>query len=142
MSVKIFVPRDSVALALGADAVAQAILAEAARRKIDVSLVRNGSRGMLWLEPLVEVQTDQGRVAYGPVSTEDVTALFDAKFQNGGKHKLGLGLTDEIPYLKRQERLTFARVGITDPLSLKDYLAHDGYQGLRKALTMQAAVIV
>ncbi len=142
MSVKIFVPGDSAALALGADAVAQAILAEAARRKVDVNLVRNGSRGMLWLETLVEVQTVKGRVAYGPVSEEDVVGLFEVNFHTGGKHALCLGLTEEIPYLKRQERLTFARVGITDPLSLEDYLAHDGYQGLRKALDMQSADIV
>jgi len=142
MSIRIFVPRDSAALALGADAVAQAILAEAERRNIDVELVRNGSRGMLWLEPLVEVQTAKGRIAYGPVSPEDVTVLFDANFHNGGKHALALGLTEELAYLKKQERLTFARVGITDPLSLDDYLAHDGYQGLRKALTMQAETIV
>jgi formate dehydrogenase iron-sulfur subunit len=142
MSIKIYVPRDSAALALDADAVAQAIRAEAARRKIDVDLVRNGSRGMLWLEPLVEVQTVRGRVAYGPVSVEDVSVLFDANFHNGGKHLLNLGLTEELAYLKKQERLTFARVGITDPLSLDDYLAHDGYQGLRKALNMQAAAIV
>jgi formate dehydrogenase iron-sulfur subunit len=142
MSTRIFVPRDSAALALGADAVAQAILAEAGRRKLDLTLVRNGSRGMLWLEPLVEVQTEKGRVAYGPVSPDDVTGLFDANFQNGGKHALGLGLTEELAYLKKQERLTFARVGITDPLSLDDYLAHDGFRGLRNALTMQDAAIV
>jgi formate dehydrogenase iron-sulfur subunit len=142
MSIKIFVPRDSAALALGADAVTQAILAEAARRNMDVQLVRNGSRGMLWLEPLVEVQTEKGRVAYGSVSPADVRALFDADFVHGGKHKLGLGLTEELAYLKNQERLTFARVGITDPLSLDDYLAHDGYQGLRNALAMQDAAIV
>ncbi|KXS32971.1 MAG: Formate dehydrogenase subunit beta [Candidatus Gallionella acididurans] len=142
MSIKIFVPGDSAALALGADAVAKNILAEAARRNMAVELVRNGSRGMLWLEPLVEVQTDKGRVAYGPVEGKDVRALFDADFLHGGKHKLGLGLTEELPYLKKQERLTFARVGITDPLSLEDYLAHDGFQGLRKALAMQPAAIV
>ncbi len=142
MSVKIFVPGDSAALALGADAVAQTILAEAARRDIDVNLVRNGSRGMFWLEPLVEVQTTQGRVAYGPVSAEGVSALFDANFHNGRKHARGLGLTEELPYLKRQERLTFARVGITDPLSLEDYVAHDGFHGLRRALTMLPATIV
>ncbi|MGB9094821.1 MAG: formate dehydrogenase, partial [Gallionella sp.] len=127
MSTRIFVPRDSAALALGADQVAQAIRTEAARRKLDITLVRNGSRGMLWLEPLVEVQTAKGRVAYGPVSADDVAALFDANFQLGGKHALGLGPTEQLAYLKNQERLTFARVGITDPLSLEDYLAHDGF---------------
>jgi len=142
MSVRIFVPRDSAALALGADAVAQAILAEAERRKLDITLVRNGSRGMLWLEPLVEVQTEKGRVAYGPVSPGHVTALFDANFHQGGKHALGLGLTEQLAYLKKQERLTFARVGITDPLSLDDYAEHEGFRGLRKALAMQAADIV
>ena len=88
MSITVFVPRDSVALALDADAVALAILAEAGRRGRALRVVRNGSRGMLWLEPLVEVQTAQGRVAYGPVAAEDVRALFDADFLRGGKHKL------------------------------------------------------
>jgi formate dehydrogenase iron-sulfur subunit len=142
MSITVYVPGDSAALALGSDSVAQAILAEAARRNIGIKLLRNGSRGMLWLEPLVEVQTAQGRVGYGAVEADDVRALFDADFLHGGKHKLSLGLTAEIPYLKNQERLTFARVGITDPLSLEDYLAHDGYQGLRKALELTSAAIV
>jgi formate dehydrogenase iron-sulfur subunit len=142
LSTRIFVPRDSAALALGADAVAQAIRKEAERRKTDVTLVRNGSRGMMWLEPLVEVQTAKGRVAYGPVSPDDVAALFNANFHLGGKHALGLGPTEELAYLKKQERLTFARVGITDPLSLEDYLAHDGFQGLGNALDMQSDAIV
>jgi formate dehydrogenase iron-sulfur subunit len=131
MSATIYVPRDSAALALGADKVAAAIQAEAARRKTEINIVRNGSRGMFWLEPLLEVNTAHGRMAYGPVSVGDVASLFDASFMQGGNHPLGLGLSEEIPYLKKQQRLTFARVGITDPLSLDDYLAHEGYVGLR-----------
>ena len=96
MSVKIFVPRDSTALALGADEVAAAISAEAARRGIEIELVRNGSRGMFWLEPLVEVGIESGRVAYGPVGPDDVASLFDAQFTEGGAHRLALGKTDEI----------------------------------------------
>jgi formate dehydrogenase iron-sulfur subunit len=88
------------------------------------------------------VQTPQGRVAYGPVEVSDVASLFDAEFYLGGAHALHLGLTEELAYLKNQERLTFARVGITDPLSLADYLEHDGYSGLRQALTLPAAEIV
>jgi formate dehydrogenase iron-sulfur subunit len=141
-AVKIYVPRDSAALALGANEVAEAIVAEAAKRKISVELVRNSSRGMFWLEPLVEVVTKKGRVAYGPVQAEDVASLFDVGFHNGGEHKLGLGLTSEIPYLKKQERLTFARMGITDPLSLDDYQAHEGYAGLRKALSIAPTEVV
>ncbi len=142
MSVKIFVPRDSTALALGADEVAQAIAAEASRRGITIDLIRNGSRGMFWLEPLVEVGLASGRVAYGPVDVDDVASLFDAKFTEGGTHALALGQTDEIPFLKQQERLTFARIGITDPLSIDDYVAHEGYAGLRKALQMTQEQIV
>ncbi len=141
MSVRVFVPRDSAALALGAQEIADAILREAALRKIDVQLVRNGSRGMFWLEPLVEVEVADTRLAYGPVSEEDVASLFDADFLKGGKHPLALGKTDDIPFLKLQERLTFARIGITDPLSLEDYLAHEGYAGLKNALSMSAEQI-
>ena len=142
MSVTVFVPRDSTALALGADEVAAAITAEAARRGIAIRLVRNGSRGMFWLEPLVEVDHAGVRLAYGPVEEGDVASLFDAGFTTGGAHRLFLGKTDELPFLKRQERLTFARVGITDPLSLDDYLAHEGYAGLQKALQMTPEQIV
>jgi formate dehydrogenase iron-sulfur subunit len=142
MSIRIYVPRDSAALALGADETAAAIAAEAARRGEQVEIIRNGSRGMFWLEPLVEVQTVQGRVAYGPVEQGDVAGLFEAGFLNGGEHALGHGLTEEIPYLKNQERLTFARIGITDPLSLADYQAHEGFAGLKRALSMDGAAVV
>lgn len=141
-AVKIYVPRDSAALALGADDTAAALLAEAKKRNIAIELVRNSSRGLFWLEPLVEVATQKGRVAYGPVQAEDVADLFDVGFHNGGAHKLGLGLTEEIAYLKNQERLTFARMGITDPVSLEDYQAHEGYAGLRKALEIKPTDVV
>lgn len=135
-----YVPRDSTALALGADDVAAAIALEAARRGIDIAIVRNGTRGMLWCEPLVELQTAHGRTGFGPVEVDDVASLFDAGFQDS--HRLALGLIDAIPWLARQQRLTFARAGITDPLSLSDYIAHDGYRGLRRALAMAPADIV
>ena len=141
-AIKLYVPRDSAALALGADEVAAAIVQQAQQRGVAIELVRNSSRGMFWLEPLVEVATAQGRMAYGPVQVEDVAGLFDAGFQQGGGHKLSLGLTDQIPYLKKQERLTFARMGITDPVSLDDYQAHEGYAGLRKALSLAPAEVV
>jgi formate dehydrogenase iron-sulfur subunit len=142
MSITVFVPRDSAALAVGADRVARRIAEEAAQRGLDVQLVRNGSRGLFWLEPLVEVSTPAGRIAYGPVAVADVAGLFDAGFLAGAAHALHLGPTEEIPYLKKQERLTFARMGITDPLSLADYQAHEGYAGLRRALAMAPADIV
>ncbi len=117
-AVTVYVPRDSAALAVGADAVAAALQAGCAQRGIDLTLVRNGSRGLFWLETLVEVATAQGRVAYGPVLPDDVPALLDAGLLRGAAHPLCQGLTDHIPYLAKQERLTFARMGITDPLSL------------------------
>ena len=140
--IRIYVPRDSAARAVGADEVVDAIVEEAAAQKINVQIIRNGSRGMMWLEPLVEVETPKGRVAYGPVEADDVKSLFNSKFHEGGKHKLALGLTEELPYLKNQERLTFARCGITDPLSLADYTSLGGFVGLKKALAMKGAEIV
>ena len=142
MSITVYVPRDAAALAVGADRVARHIADEAARRGVEVNLVRNGSRGLFWLEPLVEVRTERGRIAYGPVTPEDVPSLFDAGFLSGSTHALHLGPTEEIEYLKKQERLTFARMGVTDPLSLDDYRAHDGFRGLRHALTLKPEEIV
>ncbi len=142
MNPKIYIPRDAAALSLGAQDTAQAIAEEAGRRGVNLHIVRNGSRGMHWLEPLVEVQTPQGRLAYGPISAADVPGLFEAGFLDGGAHRLSLGLTNDIPYLKSQQRLTFARVGVIDPVDVEDYLAHGGYAGLRRALTIPPAAIV
>ncbi|MFU8789627.1 MAG: formate dehydrogenase beta subunit [Methylobacter sp.] len=142
MSTTIYVPCDSSAVSLGADRVATAIAQEAAKRGINIELVRNGSRGMYWLEPLVEVATTQGRVAYGPVQASDVSGLFDADFTEGGTHALGLGLTEELNYFKKQQRLTFARIGKTDPVSLTDYVENGGYRGLSNALAMTQEQIV
>ena len=142
MMVKVFVPRDMLAIALGADEVVDAIAKEAAAQNISVQIIRNSSRGLAWLEPFVEVETPQGRMGYGGVKVADVPSLFAADFLNGGKHKLGQGLVEQIPYLKNQERLTFVRAGITDPVSIEDYLAHGGFAGLKKALAMNGAEVV
>jgi formate dehydrogenase iron-sulfur subunit len=139
---KIYVPGDAAALSVGADETARAIAAEAARRGAAIELIRNGSRGLLWLEPLVEVEVDGMRHAYGPVQPEDVAGLFDAGFASGRPHALAQGITAEIPFLKRQQRLTFARVGLTDPRSVSDYTLHGGYRGLKSALGMSPADIV
>ncbi|NGO65473.1 NADH-quinone oxidoreductase subunit NuoF [Rhizobium daejeonense] len=142
MTVTIFVPGDSAALAVGADKVAAAIEREATARGIDVHVVRNGSRGLLWLEPLVEVRSDHQRVAYGPVKASDVSGLFDANFLEGGEHPLLHGQTKDMPFLSRQTRLTFSRCGVTDPLSLEDYRHYQGLKGLEKAIAMAPADIV
>jgi formate dehydrogenase iron-sulfur subunit len=142
MTVTLFVPRDAAALAVGADKVAEAIEKEIAARGIDARVVRNGSRGMLWLEPLVEVRTDHGRIAYGPVKPSDVVSLFDAGFLNGGAHPLCHGPTQDIPYYASQTRLTFSRCGVTDPLSIEDYRHYRGLTGLKNAITMTPGDIV
>jgi len=128
----VYVPRDSAARSVGADEVALAF----ARR--DVRVIRNGSRGLLWLEPLVEVETPQGRIGYGPVTPADVDGLP----LDGGDHPLRLGVVDELPWLAGQQRITFARVGVTDPLSPADYLAHGGMRGLRRARELTPAQVV
>jgi formate dehydrogenase iron-sulfur subunit len=144
-ALKLYVPCDAAARSVGADATATALATEAARRGIEIELVRNGSRGLLWLEPLVELEVAGRRHAYGPVLPRDAASLLDALQAAGDRaaeHPLAHGPTAEIPYFKRQQRLTFARVGITDPRSLEDYLAHDGYRGLRAALALTPAQIV
>ncbi len=140
-TIRVFVPRDATALALGADAVAQALRTQCAMRGLDVDVVRNGSRGMAWLEPLVEVLTARGRIAYGPVTADAVGPLLDAGLLAGAPHALCHGPTESIAWLARQQRVTFRRVGVTDPLSLDDYAANGGWEGLRRALDMTREAI-
>ncbi|MFF3948080.1 formate dehydrogenase beta subunit [Streptomyces sp. NPDC001902] len=141
-TVTVYVPRDSAARSVGADEVADALRRVAAEREAPVDVVRNGSRGMLWLEPLVEVVTPAGRVGYGPVAPSDVEGLLAAGMLEGADHPLRLGVVDELPWLARQTRVTFSRVGVTDPLSPEDYLRHGGLAGLRTALGMAPADVV
>jgi formate dehydrogenase iron-sulfur subunit len=139
---RLFISRDSTAISLGAEQVAKALQQQAAAKALDIEIVRNGSRGLYWLEPLLEVETAQGRVGYGPVQAEDVQNLLDSGLLEGEKHPLYLGNIEELPFFKNQQRLTFARVGLTDPVNIDDYLAHDGYRGLKNALALQPAEIV
>jgi formate dehydrogenase iron-sulfur subunit len=132
---KIYVPLDSAALALGANDVAAAIEAEAKSRGLDVQIIRNGTRGMIWLEPLVEVEVPEGRVGYGAVDASDACALLDGKLSS-------LGLVEDLDWMKGQTRLTFQRCGVIDPLSLADYEAHGGLAGLRRAIAMTPADVV
>ena len=140
--IRIYVPRDSAARSVGADEVATAIEAGLRDRGVDAEVVRNGSRGLLWLEPLVEVETPAGRVGYGPVSVSDVKGLLDGGLVEGADHALSLGLVDQIEWLASQQRVTFARVGVIDPLDLDDYRAHGGLRGLERAVAIPAEEIV
>ncbi|MBA6328298.1 formate dehydrogenase [Colwellia sp. MB02u-6] len=147
MTTKIFIPRESTAISLGAHEVAQAFTHYLSNHDIDLKIIRNGSRGLFWLEPMVEVETTQGRMAYGPVTSADVASIMEDISQNilhekPQSHALALGLTENIAYLKKQTRLTFARAGITDPVSLDEYLALDGFKGLQKSLALSTQEIV
>lgn len=131
---KVYVPRDSAATSVGADAVADAVVSEAKRLGLTIDLVRNGSRGLLWLEPLVEVQTERGRVGYANVTADSVPALFAAGFLDGADIAGSIGLVDRHPWVTKQQRLTFSRVGIIDPLDLDAYEDCGGLVGLRNAV--------
>jgi formate dehydrogenase iron-sulfur subunit len=141
MSLRLFIPTDSGALAVGADEVAAAFAAAGNKRNLALDIVRTGSRGLYWLEPLVEVAAPQGRVAFGPVEPDDVDGLLDAITQQT-PHRLALGPTEDIPWLKRQTRLTFARCGVIDPLSLDDYRAHGGLKGITRAANLGGKAII
>jgi formate dehydrogenase iron-sulfur subunit len=139
---RIFVPNDATAIACGADKVFGKLKDALAARGIAYDIVRNGSRGLFWLEPLIEIETPAGRVGYGPVKPSDMEGLLEAGFLNGAPHPLCVGLVEEIPFLKKQTRLTFARCGIIDPLSLDDYKAHGGYKGFERAVALGPAATV
>ncbi|MGH7042780.1 MAG: formate dehydrogenase, partial [Acetobacteraceae bacterium] len=130
---RVFVPRDAAALALGAEAVAAGLAAAGAE------VVRTGSRGMFWLEPMVEVETPAGRIAYGPVRAADLAGLIAAGLLAGGPHALRLGRAEDIPFFAGQTRFTFARCGVVDPASLDDYRAAGGLRGLARALEIGPA---
>jgi formate dehydrogenase iron-sulfur subunit len=140
--IRVFVPSDMCSVALGADEVCGALAIEAAKRSMSIEIVRNGSRGLFPIEPLVEIETAQGRIGYGPVFPEDVKALVEAGLFEGKSHAKCVGRPEELPFFKTQTRLTFARNGITDPLSFDDYVAHGGMKGLHRALELGPVAIV
>lgn len=127
---RVFVSRDMASVALGADAVAAALAAAGAE------VVRTGSHGLFRIEPLVEVETSEGRIAFGPVAPDEVAAVLD------GSHPNRLGRIADLPFFASQQRFTFARCGVIDPLDLDDYAAHGGWQGLDAALALTPGDVV
>ena len=143
MMYHVYVPSDTTAKALGADRLARLMAIMAAEQGIELNIKRNGTRAMYWLEPLVEVETAQGRFGFGPVKETDLASLFAAKFWLGGvDHPLALGLVEDIDYLKHQQRLTFSRAGVIDPVCLEDYRSHHGFKGLENALNLSPQALV
>ncbi len=140
--VTIYVPRDSAANRSAPTKSQTHCCAPQFESGRPIRLVRNGSRGMLWLEPLVEVVTPEGRIGYGPVAPGAIDDLVAAGLFDGAEHPSRLGVVEELPWLASQDRVTFARVGVTDPLSPNDYLSHGGLAGLRRALEMTPADVV
>jgi len=139
---RLFVPQDVAALAMGANRVVACLKVEAGARGMPIEIIRTGSRGLFFLEPLIEVETPEGRIGYGPVSAGDVASLFAANFLIGGAHPLRIGKPEEHPFLARQTRLSFARCGLIDPLSVEDYAAHGGWLGLKRAIEVGPQEIV
>lgn len=136
MMPRLYLPFDSLARAVGADEVAVALATQARERNLPLDLQRTSSRGLYWLEPLLEVDSPQGRIGFGPLTAADVPSVLDALQGESSDHPLALGLVEELPYLKTQQRLLFARAGITRPLSLEDYRAHGGFEGLTQAIAL------
>lgn len=141
-SITAYVPADASAVALGADDIAAAIEKHCASLGLSLNLIRNGSRGLTWLEPLVEIDQGSGRIGFGPMTVDNVDSVMQSISEAGSEHELSLGAVDDLPLFAQQQRLTFARVGLIDPLSLDDYLDNDGYQGLQNALKVSAQEIV
>jgi formate dehydrogenase iron-sulfur subunit len=139
---RVFVPSDAAALAVGAEGIVRVLLATAHTRGLKIEIVRTGSRGMHWLEPLIEVETANGRVGYGPVKATEVPALFDAGMLEGKAHPLCIGVVEQHPWMKRQTRITFARCGVIDSLSADDYREHGGFEGLRRARELGATATI
>jgi formate dehydrogenase iron-sulfur subunit len=139
---KVYVPRETSAVSVGADDVAIAIARQSKEKGTDIQLVRNGSWGASWLEPLVEVEVDGQRIAYGNVTPADVESLFESDFLAGGEHARRLGPIQEVPYLITQDRWTFFRVGLIDPLSIESYTDHQGFKGLQKAFEIGSEAVV
>ena len=137
-SITVFVPNETAAVSLGANEIAEKIAAAASKDKLPINIVRNGSWGMSWLEPLIEVDVGGERIAYGSVGVDDVDSLFAANFLLGGEHALKLGPPADIPYLKKQDRWTFRRCGLIDPLSVTEFQAHGGFEGLKNAFATGA----
>lgn len=147
MNMRFFVPQDTTALALGSNSVASMLAGELKERGLNDEIIRNGSRGMFWLEPLLEVEYGDSRLAFGPVTPSDVSSILDClssleKNTKSANHPLHLGKVDEIDYLARQQRLTFSRAGVGDPLCIKNYQNLAGFTGLARAVKLESQKVV
>lgn len=139
---KIYLPRETTALSLGVEEIISELEQAASDREIELQIIRTGSRGAAWLEPLLEIELKDKRIAYGPVTTAEIESLFEADFLNAGEHELKLGNIADIPWFKQQQRLTFSRCGDIQSLSLDDYKKHEGFIGLSNALQTNSSDII
>ena len=109
--IDVFVPQDTTALALGSDGIASLLTQLSKSRGLDLNLTRNGSRGMFWLEPLLEVDLEGIRVGFGPMTLSDVPSVLIALESNTNEvsdinHPLFLGPVENIEYFRTAGRIS------------------------------------
>ena len=140
---KLFVPQDTTAVAVGAEQVAVAFQAAIDTTDSSYSVVRNGSRGAFWLEPMVEVECGDQRATFGPVTANDASSILACcELGHPDRHALYLGSVDDLEWLKGQTRMMFSRCGVGDPVDIDGYRAMGGFSGLSSALDLSAQGIV
>lgn len=142
MTIQVFIPKDTTACALGADQLSHELAALADSQGVDLLITRNGSRGAFWLEPLVEVESEAGRVGFANIKSEQLPSLLACMQNDLTEHPACVGLIDALPWFAQQQRLTFSRAGVIDPVSVEHYRAFGGFAGLQKALSLSPQAIV
>jgi NADH-quinone oxidoreductase subunit F len=140
-AVEIRIGLGSCGVASGGEPVRAALQQAAGARGIVKTV---GCNGMCHREPMVEVVDSNGRsTLYGNVTPEAAKRIVRQHtarlpmWSGADEHQL-----DRQTYLGKQKRIVLENCGEIDPLSLDDYLARDGYQGLGRCQSLTPAEVI
>ena len=130
---RIVVGEGSCGIAAGAQKVRNALL-ECDLGNASVGIT--GCIGMCYLEPIVDIYDDEGKltrlVKVQPDDAEDIAEY--ARTGDVSKIERLIVSNEDSEFLEKQTRIALKRCGVINPDEIEDFIEHDGYTALKKCL--------
>lgn len=133
---KVIIGQGSCGIATGAKKTQAEFEAQVKNHGVNVELDLTGCVGTCYLEPIVDVYEDDGKMTrYVKVQPDKVEKIVTEHLK-GGKPVEEYAISEEDEqFIGKQQRVVLRHCGLINPEKIEEYLAVGGYEATKKVVT-------